>query len=143
MKYYKILNKEECHNGLQYKDGLNEDPLPFAEDGSCVAGGIYFASKDIFAFLGYGPWIREVTIPDDARMVKDPGRGSEKFRANKVILGSRRKIDADVIKELVEEGANIHAGNNYALRWAVRSGYTETVELLLDCGADLQKFKIF
>jgi hypothetical protein len=144
MKYYKILNKKECHNGLQYKDGLNEDPLSFAEDGSCVPGGIYFASKDIFAFIDYGPWIREVTIPEDVKMIKDPGYGPEKlrygpeeFRADKVILGSRRKIDAEVIKELIREGADIHAGNDCALRWAAGNGHTEIVKLLLDRDADI------
>jgi hypothetical protein len=137
MKYYKILNKEEKHHGLQYRDGLNIDPLSFAEEGTCVPGGIYFASKDIFAFLDYGIWIREVTIPDDAKMVRDPGCGPEKLRANKVILGPRRKIDIEVIGELIDEGANIRANDDCALRWAAENGHTETVELLLDRGADI------
>jgi hypothetical protein len=139
MKYYKILNKEECHNGLQYKDGLNEDLLPFAEKGSCIAGGIYFASKDIFAFLNYGPWLREVTIPDDAKMIKDPGGSPEKFRANKVILGPRRRVDIDAIIELIDEGADIHVNNDLAFCLAVKNNghRTEALKLLLDRGANI------
>jgi hypothetical protein len=57
-KYYKITNKIETHNDLQYHDGLNIDIIQFKPYGDCEAGGIYFASKDIMAFLEYGPWIR-------------------------------------------------------------------------------------
>ena len=35
-KFFKITNKEECHNGFQYIDGLNILKEPFAETGSCV-----------------------------------------------------------------------------------------------------------
>ena len=140
MKYYKILNEEENHNGFQYKDGLNIDSVPFQPKGSCVRGGIYFASKDILAFLDYGSWIREVTIPRDARWVKDPGDGPEKFRADRVILGRRRKITAKVVKELIEEGANIHANRDYAFRYASDNGHTETVKVLLKHGADVHAY---
>jgi len=63
MNYYKILSKDECHHDLQYKTGLNVDPKPFNPCGNCEPGGIYFSREDILAFLGYGPWIRKVTLP--------------------------------------------------------------------------------
>ena len=136
MNYYKILNEFECHNSLQYKTGLNIDPEPFNPSGNCTPGGIYFAREDILAFLDYGPWIRKVTIPEDARVYENPGR-PKKWKADKIILGERRKIDVNVIKELINEGANIHADNEFPLRWAVENNYPEIVKLLIDYGANI------
>jgi hypothetical protein len=53
--YLKITNLEENHHGLQYVDGLNVDPVPFAREGSCCAGGDIFYNPGIYLlFLGYG-----------------------------------------------------------------------------------------
>ena len=115
MNYYKILNEEETHHGLKYHDGLNEDPLEFNPSGNCEPGGIYFAKEDILAFLDYGPWIRQVIIPKGEPIYENPG-SPKKWKAKRVILGPRREIDLQVIKELVEEGADIHARDDCALR---------------------------
>jgi len=45
--YYKILNNNECHRGLQYKTGLNIDPKPFKAYGNCESGGCIFLVKNI------------------------------------------------------------------------------------------------
>jgi len=135
MNYYKILNEEENHRGLQYKTGLNIDPVEFNPYGNCQPGGIYFASKDILGFLSHGPWIRKVTIPEDAQIYKNP-KPPEKWKADKVILEERRRIDIEVIQELIDEGADPKADNSIALRWAVGNGYLEIVELLIKRGAD-------
>jgi hypothetical protein len=105
MKYYKITNKEENHNGLQYHDGINEDICPFNPSGDCIPGGIYFASRDILAFINYGYWIREVMPLSE--IYENPG-SPKKYKAHKVKLDPRRKIDLNIIKELIEEGADIH-----------------------------------
>ena len=42
-----------------------------------------------------------------------------------------------LIKELLAEGANVHAGNDYALRWASGNGHIDTVAMLLEAGADV------
>ena len=136
MKYYKITNKEENHNGLQYHDGLIEDIKPFNPSGSCKSGGIYFASKDILVFLDYGPWIREVTLPDGEEVYENPG-SPKKYKSHKVILGKRKEIDLDVIKDLVKEGADIHANDNEALRWAAENGHLDVVKYLVSMGADI------
>jgi len=131
VNFYKILNKEETHNGLKYHDGLNEDPLPFNPSGDCEPGGIYFTREDILAFLSYGPWIRQVTLPEGEPVYENPG-SPKKWKAKRVILGPRRKIDLQVIKELVEEGANIRADNDQPLVWAAENGYLDIVKFLAD-----------
>lgn len=90
--------------GLQYHDGLNEDILPFNPQGVCEPEGLYYARKDIFAFISYGPWIREVTLCSDSKIYKDPDRNVEKWKTNKFILGSRRRIDVKIIQELLDGG---------------------------------------
>ena len=137
MKYYKITNEEECHHGMQYQDGLNIDIKEFNPSGSCEPGGIYYSSEDIFSFLSYGVWIREVTIPEDAQTYKDPDSDIVKWKADKVILGPRRRITFDIIKELIDEGANIHAQCDYVLRTYAERGNLEAVKYLVEHGADI------
>ena len=36
----------------------------------------------------------------------------------------------EIVKLLLEHGADIHARDDLALRWAARNGHTDTVELL-------------
>lgn len=139
MDFYKITNEKENHNGLQYKTGLNVDILPFNPSGDCKLGGIYFAREDILAFLEYGPWIRKVFIPKGANVYENPGL-PEKWKADKVILGEREEINLEVIKRLIEEGANPKADESYALRWAANNGHLEIVKLLLEAGADPKAF---
>ena len=139
MKFYKILDESENHNGLQFRDGRVDDTRSFKKRGSCVPGGIYFAPvTSILAFVDYGPWIREVTIPDDAKMVKDPGYGPEKYRASSVVLGPRERwADPEVLRRLIAEGADVHARGDFALRWSAANGYVEAVRVLLETGADV------
>ena len=89
--YYKVTNEEECHNGLQYHDGLIIDPVPFDDNPkhTCVSGGIYFTTKEyIHIFLRYGCWIRPIKIPKDARVVLDPR--DDKYRADRVVMLPRK-----------------------------------------------------
>ncbi len=41
------------------------------------------------------------------------------------------------VKKALDRGADIHADNDYALRWAARAGHKDVVELLLNRGADV------
>jgi len=137
VNFYKILNEEETHNGLKYHNGLNEDPLPFNPNGNCEPGGIYFAKEDILAFLGPGStWIRQVTLPEEEPIYENPG-SPKKWKAKRVILGPRRRINLQVIKQLVEDGANIHVDNDWPLIWAAGNGYLDIVEFLVEKGANI------
>ena len=156
MNYYKILRESECHFGMQYKTGLNVDVLPFNPSGDCKPGGIYFASEGILEFLEYGPWIRKVTLPDDAHVYSNPGF-PEKWKADKVILGKRRRITDEVVMELIQEGAtrsscvqveaarfgfinslkstlDVGIRDEFALYRAVQFGNTDCAKLLIDAG---------
>jgi len=130
MDYYKILNEEECHYGLQYKFGLNIDPIKFNPSGDCRPGGIYFSKEDILYFIDYGPWIRKVTLPEDAQIYENPSK-PKKWKADKIILGKKEKISAKVIKRLIDEGINPKIDDSFPLRWAAKKGYTEIVKLLI------------
>lgn len=136
MNYYKILYKNKTHNDLVYKEGLNRDFVPFNPTGSCRPGGIYFARKDILAFLYVGPLICKVTLPKDARIYKDPGR-VEKWKTDKIILSKAKKVNIAVIKKLIKEGANVHASDDRVLRWASQCGYLDIVKCLIKNGADV------
>ena len=132
MNYYKITNQREVHNYMRYKDGLNVDVLPFNPTGDCQSGGIYFASTDILAFLDYGPWIRKVIIPEGETIYENPSTldNPKKYKSHSVFLEPRRRVNAGVIKKLIEEGANIHAGNDNVLKWASKNGYLDVIKFL-------------
>ena len=86
--YYKVVNDEERHNGLQYKTGLVTDVIPFNSDpaASCVPGGIYFTTLDyIGQFYKLGNKIRPLTIPKDCKDVL-PDPSGDKFRAKSVYM---------------------------------------------------------
>jgi len=139
--YFKITNSKENHSGFQYYDGLNilEDEFNNNPAASCVPGGLYFSdAENIFEFLDYGSYLREVTLPindPDFKMVKDE---NNKWRANKIILGKRRKLtNVSTFEYLISHGANIHTYDDNAIRWASHYGHLEVVKLLISKGANI------
>jgi len=44
---------------------------------------------------------------------------------------------SEIVKLLIESGANIHADNDYAVRWAAKNGHSEIVKLLIESGANI------
>jgi hypothetical protein len=138
MNFYKITNKKEWHNKMKYKTGLNEDIVIFNPSGDCESGGIYFSREDILAFLSYGPWIRKVFIPENAIVYENP-ENPKKWKSNKVILGEKEKINKNVIKRLIKEGANPKSYNICPLRWALEDNNLEIAKLLFSF-SDIEVF---
>jgi hypothetical protein len=133
MKYYKVVNPKG-HNGLIYKEGINEDPLPFNPSGNCSPGGIYFAKEDILAFVEYGTELYEVEPLSE--IYENPGT-PKKYKAEKVKLKYIGKItDIKILDMLINEGANIHAGNECALKFAYEMGYSKIFKYLIKNGAN-------
>ena len=95
-RFVKLTNKEENHNGYQFKDGLNIDTIPFNTKKECSAGGIYFCEFNNFVeYLNYGynhmHFMRNVVISDDAQVFEEP---NGKYKSDKIIL-----LDKSVIFE--------------------------------------------
>jgi hypothetical protein len=92
---YKFTNSKEIHFGYQYVDGLNVDPNEFdISQGECSKGGLYFtSSKYICKWISNNEYVRNVTIPDNARICIY----ETKFKADKIIVGPRTRIcDSDL-----------------------------------------------
>jgi hypothetical protein len=136
MKYYKITNKNEIHNDMHYKTGINRDIKEFFPGGDCARGGMYFSREDILGFLYSGCWIREVTLLPESRVYENPG-APKKWKTDVFCLGERKPINLETIKYLVNQGANIHAWNDTPLRWAARYGHIDVVRYLVGQGADI------
>ena len=138
-KYYKIFNAEEKHYGFQYQDGLNVDTIPFNSNpkSSCCKGGLYFTTiEHICKFLDYGCYLREVVVPEGVTIIKD--LQGDKYRAHSLFLHERRNLnDINTWKYLVEQGANIHANDDKALRWASENGHLKVVKFLVKLGANI------
>ena len=109
-KLIKLTNKVECHNGLQFKTGYNEDFLDFKPWGECHSGGIYITDKDnMLQWIGYGEkdmkYCRKVTLYADSKIYIEP---NNKMKVNKMELGERVKIKdlmylkAIEIKKIIE-----------------------------------------
>ena len=133
-KLFKIVNKSG-HHGFIYKEGWNIDPLPFNPTGSCKLGGIYFTGKDILAFLGYGESVYEVT--NYSTPYENPGI-PKKYKAHEVELRYIGECNnVEVVKYLIENGADIHADGDYVLLCSSDSGHLEVVKYLIDNGVDI------
>jgi len=161
--YFKITNETENHHGFQYKDGLNilDKEFDANPDNHRSICGLYFATLDhIHEFLDFGIYLRVIELPFGDSDFKMINYGT-KFRANKIILKNRyllsdiethKKFNLDinstfrwassnghleVVKFLVEKGADIHADDNYAFCWASKNGHLEVVKFLVEKGADI------
>src|SRR5580692_36275 len=142
--YFKITNEKENHNGFQYVTGLNVLEEEFNDDPekSCCEGGLYFTdAKNIFKFLEYGIYLREIQLPTnpDLKIVKD--NTGDKWRANMIILGKRYELSQkETFQLLIEAGADVHANNDYAFKWSAERGHLEVIRLLIKAGADVHAY---
>ncbi|GAH13109.1 unnamed protein product, partial [marine sediment metagenome] len=56
---------------------------------------------------------------------------------DKLLIHSSKNGRLDLVKIALQLGANIHAENDYALRWASDQGRLEVVRFLVDNGANI------
>lgn len=132
-KYYKVLPENLKCRGFQYHEGLNID-TNLINNEEC-SNGLHFAEvKNIFKFCDHGIMLAEVEVPDDAVVYEF----RNKYKADKIILKNIRPLWAvEGIQLLVEQGANIHANDDYALCLAARNGHLDVVKYFVEQGADI------
>lgn len=107
-RFVKLTNKTENHNGLQYKNGLIIDPIPFDPTGVCKPGGIYFVEEsEAHNWLRYDEWLRygemtyymrKVSVPDTAKVYVEEG----KFKTDKPRLGPKSNISNEIYLRFIE-----------------------------------------
>ena len=91
--FIKLTNKDEIHNGFQFKTGLNIDTIQFNPTGECSTGGLYFCDEnDVGRWIEYGnkkmTYYRVVKVLDDANIYIE----EYKFKTDKFILGEKQSI---------------------------------------------------
>ena len=132
MQYYKIIGKN--YGKFNYKIGLNslsDNNEDFNPKPECAPGGLYFCDiKYIFEYLNYGDKVCTIELPEDARVV----RVGNKYKSDKIIIISIQDIN---LKNLIDLGADVHANNDWALKYAAENGRIDVVKLLLEHGADV------
>ena len=130
----KVVTEDLNMKGFQYKLGLNEDTQPLVTKGSCRAGLHFAGIENICDFLDYGTKLTIVSVPDEEPVYVDNG----KFRSHKLII--ERVIDLGTIdtwQYLRENGVDVAAGANAAVRWAACHGHLDVVRYLHENGADI------
>ncbi len=129
--YYMVTNEKEDYYGMIYTTGLNQDHR-YNPKGESNIGGIYFS--DIYflpknMFLQNSTYIREVSIPEDARVYKE----TERYKSDKALLSERKELwTIDTINHLESLGMNIHCGDDCILQYAACRGMFDIVKYLME-----------
>jgi len=132
--YYKITNELECHHGMRCQTGMNIYPFPFKCEPD-KRGGIYFAREHILEFAARGRWLRVVAVPPGAQVVEDHHHHpSRQWRADKLILGPRKRLTKALLAKLIAEGATLR---ERAVLNAIRVSDFRMVRWLVELGAPI------
>jgi hypothetical protein len=138
VRYFKIFNEDDNHNNFQFQNGLNIDSQKFNSNPNqeCGSGGLYFSNENnILGFLHYGPFIREVEVPENETNIV---HFENKSRAKSLFLYPKKDLrKLETWHWLKGKNVNITVGYDYALRWAARNGHFEIVKFLLENGANV------
>lgn len=90
--YYKVINRDFCHNSFQYKHGLNIDTKPFSTD-LRNKSGLYFTNREcICRFLNYGYYVCEVKILPDTIVINCHEKDEMKWKASQIWLDLDNRI---------------------------------------------------
>lgn len=78
-------------------------------------------------------------IDGDVKKVKDALEAGADVHADDdyALRWASYKGNTEIVKFLLENSADVHAANDYALRWNSLYGRVEVVKLLLEAGADV------
>jgi hypothetical protein len=133
--YFKVVDSISGNRGLHYHEGVNVDPLPFNPHGDCEEGGLYFSSEDIFTFFCMGDTVYEVKPIGEVYENPDSPKKWKAHSLDMKLVGKTNELET--IKYLVEHGANIHACNDVALRYAAYYGNFDIVKYLVEHGANI------
>ena len=114
VRFVKLTNESCCHNGFEFKEGLNVDTVEFDEKEECCPGGLYFCKYEDFGeWIKYGnhekmEYIWDVTIPDEEKVINM----GKKLKVHSFILLNKQCIwnNNDICLEVVKQ-------NGYALEY--------------------------
>ena len=95
-------------------------------------------AKNVFKFLDDDcVYLKEIILPliKDFEMIQID---NDRWSANKIIFGKTHKLNKiKTWKYLIKSGADIHANNDRAVRWASYNGYLDIVKYLQKLGAGI------
>jgi hypothetical protein len=87
--YYKVTNRNECHNELQYRTGIVKDICPFNDNPNaiCTEGRMYFTDADnLVHFLFYGENIRPIKLLPESKVIVEGNKaGTDTFEMLDII----------------------------------------------------------
>lgn len=127
-----MLVRESYVHTHQYKVGMNMDIFFVKEN--CEAGMYFYLMEDICNHLDQGTKLAIIEVPDDEDVYVDNG----KFRAHRIrITEIMPYSETATWKYLYENGADITAQDDYAVRWAAKNGHLEIVRYLYEKGTNI------
>ena len=133
----KLLRTGRRHYDHTYTEGLNVCTQHWRNGWG--SGGLYACElRHLFAWINLYPDIIEaawVDVPVDAQVAWFP----KKIKASKLILTGSMPI-AEAVALAIQAGANDHANNDEALRWASRNGHLSVVEFLVQTGVNIHAY---
>lgn len=107
--YYKVIDKDMCNRGFEYKLGLNVLQQDFDVSRECGPGGFYFCDINelpMWIYLHHDGYISEVNLPLNAMVC----RFKNKYKSDQIIINNLTKITDFIIS------------HNLIIDWVTRSG---------------------
>lgn len=131
--FLKITNKQEYHDGYQYKDGLNVLDKKMDKMKRYDNQEIFFTDpNNICGFLRYGENLRIVKLPTNDKNLKTI-KNVDRWHTNGLILLKKYDLfDIETWKMLENIGINVNASNYYIMEWATSNGCLELVKYIFE-----------